>query len=118
MCTNKGDNRDAFSNERHEALCISRGQFSRPLSLERSERRGLFFVIAWIFDRTRTSPLQWQVQVAAIDLHRGVWSRNVKYSTNRVKVRTAAAGMHTIDIRTAREMILFRFSLTMWALIL
>ena len=59
VCTNKGDNRDAFSNEQRKALCVSRGQLSRSPSLERSERRGLFFVIAWRFDRMRTSPLQW-----------------------------------------------------------
>ena len=37
-------------------------------------------------------------------------------NTNRVKVCAAAAGMHTvltIDIHTAREVILFRFSLSM-----
>ena len=45
VCTNKGGHRDAFSNERREA--VSRGLLNRPPSLERSERRGLFFVIAW-----------------------------------------------------------------------
>ena len=34
-----------FSNERHKAAHVSRGQLSRSLSFERSERRGLFFVI-------------------------------------------------------------------------
>ena len=65
-----GDPRDidAFSNERLKVLCVLRGQLSRPPILERSERRGLFFVIAWRFDRTRMSPLQWQVRAAAIDL--------------------------------------------------
>ena len=47
VCTNKGGHRDAFLNERYEALRILRGLLSRPLSLERSERRSLFFVIAW-----------------------------------------------------------------------
>ena len=52
----------------------------------------------------RTSPLQWRVRAAAIDLHRGVWS--TKYYYTKFKVQAAVAGMRT----TAREMILFRFS--------
>ena len=47
VCTNKGGHRDAISNERHKAPRISRGLLSRPPTLERSERQGLFFVIAW-----------------------------------------------------------------------
>ena len=47
LCTNKSGHRAAFSNERREAPRVSRGLLSRPLSLERSEIRGLFFVIAW-----------------------------------------------------------------------
>ena len=42
LCINKGGHRDAFSNERHEVLG---GLLSMPLSLERSERRGVFFII-------------------------------------------------------------------------
>ena len=38
VCTNKGGHRDAFSSERREALRVSRGLPSRPLSLEQSER--------------------------------------------------------------------------------
>jgi hypothetical protein len=38
--------RDTFSNERHEALCISRGTLSTKPSLEQSESLGLFFVIS------------------------------------------------------------------------
>ena len=37
---------DAFSNERRQAPRVSGGQLSGPPILERSERRGLFFVIA------------------------------------------------------------------------
>ena len=43
VCTNKGDHRDAFSNSWHEMLCVSKDLLSRPLILERSERKGLFF---------------------------------------------------------------------------
>ena len=45
VCTNKGGHRDAFSNQPHEAPRVLRGLLSRrPLSLEWSERWGLFFV--------------------------------------------------------------------------
>ena len=47
VCTNKSGHRDTFlnSNERHEAPCVLRGLFSRPPSLEQSDRRDLFFVM-------------------------------------------------------------------------
>ena len=44
MCTNKGSHRDAFLNEWHKAPRVLRDLLSRPVSLERSERQGLFFV--------------------------------------------------------------------------
>ena len=47
MCTNKVSHRAAFLNKRREVPHVSKGLLSRPPSLERSKRRGLFFVIAW-----------------------------------------------------------------------
>ena len=47
VCTNSGGHRDAFLNEWHKAPRSSRDLLSRPPSLERSKRQGLFFVIAW-----------------------------------------------------------------------
>ena len=38
---------DAILNEGHEPPCISRGLLSRLPSFERSERRDLFFIIAY-----------------------------------------------------------------------
>ena len=40
-----GGHRDAFLNKSHKAPCILIGLLSRPPSLKRSERRGLFFVM-------------------------------------------------------------------------
>ena len=60
VCTNKGGHRDAFSNEQCKALCVSRGMLNRPLSLKRSKKRDLFFVVLWwqirCLSRARTSP--------------------------------------------------------------
>ena len=47
VCTNKGGQRerDAFSNKWCGVPYVLRGLLSRPLSLEQSERQGLFFVV-------------------------------------------------------------------------
>ena len=39
VCTNKGGHRDAFSNERREAPCVSRGLLSRPRATEPRAKR-------------------------------------------------------------------------------
>ena len=65
------------------------------------------------FHRARTSPLQWWVRAAAIDLHRGVWY------TSRFKVCAAAASWHVhctndwLMYSTARE-ILFLWASILW----
>ena len=92
---------------------VSRGQLSRPPS---------YFCHSLVVDSTEhehrhcTGKFK-QLLLTCIE-GGGLWTWS---NTNRFKVRAAAAGMHTvlrIDIHTAGEMILFRFSLSMWALII
>ena len=45
VCINAGGHGDAFLNKWHEAPRVSRGLLSRPPSLKRSDRQGLFFVM-------------------------------------------------------------------------
>ena len=107
-CINKGGHRDAFSNEWRKAPRVSRarGLLSRPPSLVRSKRRGLFFVHSLVVDSTERGHCHGSGEFKQL-LLTCIEGCGLRSNTNRFKLYAAAAGMRTvltIDIRTAREM--------------
>ena len=96
VCTNKRGHRDAFSNEWREVPRVSRGLLSRPPSLERSEKRGLFFVIhSLVVDSTERGRCHCSGEFEQL-LLTCIVGCGLQSNTNRFNVRAAAAGMRTV----------------------